>query len=187
MFRFNWGLTVRKKSERILKLLEKGPVLKEERDRARKISRGIQGFGSFSLRTSTGQGAQQESSSSQKTFNRGNSEYTDHTNQGDGFFQVPYKNNIMIKTKSEKPLFHTCPKLEDFSHGSSGAHVESKENAAPNEVCVMGFAGESKPLLHEQIGKSRINVFLGSHHPFDETEHLASKLLLSTADEQWAC
>ncbi|KAL0418124.1 UNVERIFIED_CONTAM: Clathrin interactor EPSIN 1 [Sesamum radiatum] len=36
---FNWGLNVRKKSERILKLLEKGPLLREERDKARKISK----------------------------------------------------------------------------------------------------------------------------------------------------
>ncbi|EPS60305.1 hypothetical protein M569_14499, partial [Genlisea aurea] len=42
---FDWGSNVRKKSERILKLLENGPLLKEERDRARKVSRGIQGFG----------------------------------------------------------------------------------------------------------------------------------------------
>ncbi|XP_039144800.1 ENTH domain-containing protein C794.11c isoform X2 [Dioscorea cayenensis subsp. rotundata] len=50
---FNWGLTVRKKSERVLKLLEKGPLLKEERDRARKVTRGIQGFGSFNHRWSS--------------------------------------------------------------------------------------------------------------------------------------
>ncbi|KAG0467527.1 hypothetical protein HPP92_019107 [Vanilla planifolia] len=49
---FNWGLAVRKKSEKILKLLEKGPVLKEERDRARKVTRGIQGFGSMNYRWS---------------------------------------------------------------------------------------------------------------------------------------
>ena len=45
--RFNWGLAVRKKSEQILKLLEEGTLLKEERNRARRLSRGIQGFGSF--------------------------------------------------------------------------------------------------------------------------------------------
>ncbi|RZS20957.1 hypothetical protein BHM03_00053541 [Ensete ventricosum] len=47
--RFNWGLQVKNKAERVLKLLEKGPLLKEERARARKISRVIQGFGSFNL------------------------------------------------------------------------------------------------------------------------------------------
>lgn len=38
---------MRNKSERVLKLLERGPLLREERDRARKLSRGIQGFGRF--------------------------------------------------------------------------------------------------------------------------------------------
>ncbi|KAJ6345135.1 hypothetical protein OIU78_007919 [Salix suchowensis] len=37
---FNWGLAVRKKSERILNLLEEGPLLKEERERARRVTRG---------------------------------------------------------------------------------------------------------------------------------------------------
>ncbi|KAJ1286159.1 hypothetical protein BS78_03G331300 [Paspalum vaginatum] len=46
---FNWGLTVKTKSERVLKLLERGPFLEEERERARKIAREIKGFGSFNL------------------------------------------------------------------------------------------------------------------------------------------
>jgi epsin len=47
--RFNWGLTVKSKAERVLKLLERGPFLEEERERARKIAREIKGFGSFNL------------------------------------------------------------------------------------------------------------------------------------------
>ncbi|MCE7766881.1 hypothetical protein GQL56_30105, partial [Pseudomonas putida] len=50
---FNWGLNVRNKSERILKLLENGQLLKDERNTARKISRGIEGFGSFNIRTNS--------------------------------------------------------------------------------------------------------------------------------------
>ncbi|KAJ4798003.1 ENTH/VHS family protein [Rhynchospora pubera] len=45
---FKWGIVMKKKSEKVLKLLEKGPLFREERECARKISRGIQGFGSFS-------------------------------------------------------------------------------------------------------------------------------------------
>ncbi|KAK9070475.1 hypothetical protein SSX86_010877 [Deinandra increscens subsp. villosa] len=49
--RFNWGLRVREKSERILKLLEEDRTfLKEERCRARKLTSGIKGFGSFTQR-----------------------------------------------------------------------------------------------------------------------------------------
>ncbi|XP_027351471.1 epsin-3-like [Abrus precatorius] len=50
---FNWGLSVRRLSERISKLLRNKDFLKEERARARHISSGIKGFGSFSQRSST--------------------------------------------------------------------------------------------------------------------------------------
>ncbi|XP_058199568.1 epsin-3 isoform X2 [Rhododendron vialii] len=73
---FNWGLTVRKKSERILKLLEKGPLLKEERDRARKVTRGIEGFGSFCQRTSSAEGVLRPSSF--RAYGRCNSQFNDH-------------------------------------------------------------------------------------------------------------
>ncbi|XP_021296111.1 ENTH domain-containing protein C794.11c-like [Herrania umbratica] len=45
---FNWGLSVRKLSEKILMQLENELFLKEERARARKLTMGIKGFGSFS-------------------------------------------------------------------------------------------------------------------------------------------
>ncbi|CAA3024440.1 Hypothetical predicted protein [Olea europaea subsp. europaea] len=44
---FNWGLSVQKKSERILNLLEDRSYLREERAKARKLIFGIKGFGSF--------------------------------------------------------------------------------------------------------------------------------------------
>nr|XP_016496220.1 PREDICTED: epsin-2-like [Nicotiana tabacum] len=47
---FNWGLSVRNMSERIIMLLEDRSFLKEERDRARKVTVGIKGFGSFCKR-----------------------------------------------------------------------------------------------------------------------------------------
>ncbi|KAE8653240.1 hypothetical protein Csa_019574 [Cucumis sativus] len=50
---FNWGLSVRKRSERILNLLDKGSLLKNEREKARKLTREILGFGSFSLRSNS--------------------------------------------------------------------------------------------------------------------------------------
>ncbi|KAL6853642.1 hypothetical protein ACP4OV_019671 [Aristida adscensionis] len=49
---FNWGQTVRSKSERVLKLLERGPFLEEEREKARKIAREIKGFGGSSFNLS---------------------------------------------------------------------------------------------------------------------------------------
>ncbi|XP_008802779.1 clathrin interactor 1 [Phoenix dactylifera] len=78
---FNWGLTVRKKTERVLKLLEKGPVLTEERDRARRITRGIQGFGSFNLSwSSTNKNGIEQASN---CYGRSNSHYEDYSQQED--------------------------------------------------------------------------------------------------------
>ncbi|KAL4308255.1 hypothetical protein GQ457_01G044510 [Hibiscus cannabinus] len=55
--RFNWGLRVRKLSEKILKLLENESFLKEERSRARKLTLGIKGFGSFNQISSSNDGS----------------------------------------------------------------------------------------------------------------------------------
>nr|GMD02017.1 ENTH domain-containing protein C794.11C-like [Ipomoea batatas] len=44
---FNWGSSVQKKSERVIRLLEDRSYLKEERTRERKVTIGINGFGSF--------------------------------------------------------------------------------------------------------------------------------------------
>lgn len=46
--RFNWGLSVKNKAERVVSLLQDRSYLKEERARARKLTVGkIKGFGSF--------------------------------------------------------------------------------------------------------------------------------------------
>ncbi|KAL1544203.1 clathrin interactor EPSIN 1 [Salvia divinorum] len=86
---FNWGLNVRRKCDRVLRLLDKGPLLKEEREKARKISRGIEGFGSFCIRTSS----TQESSS--KTFQRCNSQF----NNEDAFTLASIE-NVLVNTTS---------------------------------------------------------------------------------------
>ncbi|KAK6137997.1 hypothetical protein DH2020_028251 [Rehmannia glutinosa] len=170
---FNWGLNVRKKCERILKLLEKGPLLKQERDKARKISREIQGFGSFSIRTSSGQ---QESCV--KAFDRSNSQFNDHATNHEDFFSAPNE-NITIETEKE-------------STGNLSGQVDWTENLAPKERVVvreinegsLQCAGESKPLLDEQKDESRINMSTqdDDHHPFDDAEHVTALSLLSTAE-----
>ncbi|CAN0909493.1 Epn3 [Linum grandiflorum] len=45
---FNWGLKLRNLSRRVISLIEDGKLLMQERTRLRKLTRGIQGFGSFS-------------------------------------------------------------------------------------------------------------------------------------------
>lgn len=66
---FNWGLSVRRKSEKVLRLLEKGDLLKEERKRARELSRGIQGFGSFNRKPSKNEVLQESSSCRKCNYN----------------------------------------------------------------------------------------------------------------------
>ncbi|KAJ4843053.1 hypothetical protein Tsubulata_026628, partial [Turnera subulata] len=79
---FNWGLRVRNLSTRILKLLEDGQFRKDERARTRKITRDIQGFGSFSKRPSSDNNESFSDDGSLKgmgyrTYWRGNSYYSD--------------------------------------------------------------------------------------------------------------
>lgn len=94
---FNWGLNVRKKSERILKLLEKGPLLKEERDRARKVTRGIEGFGSFSQRSSSStQGILGEKG---RAFGRSHTQFNEHGNEEDESLPTIDANRIQTWSK----------------------------------------------------------------------------------------
>lgn len=48
--RFDWGLRVQRLSERVLNLLEDEQLIQEERAKARKVTREIKGYGSFSNR-----------------------------------------------------------------------------------------------------------------------------------------
>ncbi|KAK4441111.1 Clathrin interactor EPSIN 1 [Sesamum alatum] len=188
---FNWGLNVRKKSERILKLLEKGPLLREERDKARKISRGIQGFGSFCIRTSSGQ------EFPPKAFDRCNSQFIDNTNQDD--FLLALNENGSTKTR-EMPLPPTNSKMEDLSPQSSNIQVNSKENLVPEETGLVreenggrwNCTVESKiPLLDEQEDEARMNTSTGDHdhhhhhhhhHSFNNAEDLTLISLLSVSE-----
>ncbi|GFP82342.1 clathrin interactor epsin 3 [Phtheirospermum japonicum] len=165
---FNWGLNVRKKCERILKLLEKGPLLKEEREKARKISRGIQGFGSFNLRMSTGQQQILDESAAAKAFGRSNSELSDHRANQEDLFSSPSDENVTVKAKTEKLLF-------------TPASADSKENLGPGQG--INLVVESKPLLGGRKDSSGTHLPMKDDHPFDETERLTAMSLLSTADE----
>ncbi|KAJ0987768.1 hypothetical protein J5N97_006124 [Dioscorea zingiberensis] len=123
---FNWGLTVRKKSERVLKLLEKGPLLKEERDRARKVTRGIQGFGSFNHRWSS------TASTCEDHYARSNSHYEDFNVQEDNSdslveLDVHANNKCVNAVVESKPLLpgpEDEPKVEDQKEEHPFSSVE---------------------------------------------------------------
>ncbi|OIT37205.1 PREDICTED: epsin-3 isoform X1 [Nicotiana attenuata] len=165
---FNWGLNVRNKSERILKLLENGQLLKDERNKARKISRGIEGFGSFNIRTNSAEGILEESAV--KPYGRSNSQFNDHGNEDDE--NSNFNTKDFVSTKMEK--------VEDAAVSS----VSFKENMAPSEdMHKWNFKGESKSLLDEQKTDPRIGFSSEEDHPFTETDRLTSASLLSSGDQ----
>lgn len=172
--RFNWGLNVRKKSERVLQLLENGKLLKEERDKARKITRGIEGFGSFSLRTQSGEGVKEESTP--ESYRKCNSLFVDDGKQEDD-------------SKSESPTISWSGSDDSNMTGSfsSSSTLNSfKENMAPESVLreemhEWNGKGESNPLLSGQIADSRIGSSLEEDHPFTD-EPLTTVSLLSASD-----
>ncbi|KAK9998608.1 hypothetical protein SO802_018211 [Lithocarpus litseifolius] len=190
---FNWGLTVRKKAERILKLLEKGPLLKEERDRARKLTRGIQGFGSFSHRPSSAESVLRESPSF-TTFGRSNSQFNSQENQENQFSnsnkglckevqrsQQSHQVVIMLGSsnniENEKSLDGLCnTKVLDKAETQTSV----KENTAPHkeELHIWNPTGESNPLLDDKKDESRIEMSMEEDHPFNETQNQTTASLL---------
>ncbi|XP_022732535.1 clathrin interactor EPSIN 1-like [Durio zibethinus] len=192
---FNWGLAVRKKSDRILKLLEKGPVLKEERDRARKLTRGIQGFGSFSQRSSSTQCILQESP--HVPYGRSNSDYNDHENQEN---QLPPTNeggSVQKVDKSERTNenapFSVGRKqeiLESWSSFSEGQMFQKpevqtslKENLAPikEEFHNWSTIGESNPLMGSD-NELKAAILIEDDHPFNTTENQTTSSMLLARD-----
>ncbi|EEF31530.1 protein with unknown function [Ricinus communis] len=91
---FNWALSVGNLSARILKLLEDEQFLKEERAKSRKLSRGIQGFGSFSPRSSTNDGSFKDLAAF-RSCTRCNSNCSDQHSQEYHF--LPYDDHFSLK------------------------------------------------------------------------------------------
>lgn len=193
--RFNWGLAVRKKSLRIIKLLEKGPLLKEERDRARKLTRGIQGFGSFCQRSSAKSILQE---SSQGTIERCNSQFNNYENDEN---QLPTANeegliqkDEKIQQRREETTFESNKKIGNSSSWSgigAGEFLQNpetkigfKENMAPNKEGLhnWNFTGESNPLLESRNHEPGVRSFIEDDHPFTESENQTTASLLSTRD-----
>ncbi|XP_010922341.1 epsin-3 [Elaeis guineensis] len=165
---FNWGLTVRKKSERVLKLLEKGPVLKEERERARRITRGIQGFGSFNLNwSSTNKNGMEQASN---CYGRSHSHYEDYSQ----------KENLnpedRLDSHINKRTAESGERLIEENLVDKSLSIQEKTTTVPMEGLP---PGESKPLSTCQDGTK--NEFQREDHPFNKLEYqrMESRLLLS--------
>ncbi|KAK4408831.1 Clathrin interactor EPSIN 1 [Sesamum angolense] len=164
---FDWGLIVEKKCERVLKLLEKGPDWKEERDRARKVSRGIQGFGSFCHRDSSA-GHDILPESSLKAFGRCNSELNqrikilspDSSSTG-----VDSGENLAPNEESRNFTGESKPLLEQ-QKDEAGINMSMDDHHHHHH-------------LHHPFGDAE-------NHPFDDTDNLTVVSLLSSADERQA-
>ncbi|KAI4346971.1 hypothetical protein L6164_007829 [Bauhinia variegata] len=107
---FNWGLSMRKLSERILKLLESEDFLKGERERARQLTRGIEGFGSFNQSASKIEGSSSEFTS--KTYGRSNSSYNYNQNEGNEFMSLKETPKMAEGNRKEKQQVHKSMESE---------------------------------------------------------------------------
>ncbi|KAL1818877.1 ENTH domain-containing protein C794.11c isoform X2 [Daucus carota subsp. sativus] len=196
---FNWGLNVRLKSEKILMLLEEGSLLKEERNRARKVSRGIEGFGSFSQRTSSAKGILSESPITK--YARSKSQFTGNGDQEDWFSSKHGEETTKTMANgscdssdenaclvSNKEVKHMT--LNNSFNSQPLANIEtesvSKENVAPKKEYILGgfverstSVGDSEPLLDDENDESRINILVEEDHPFNDAAHLTGASLLS--------
>ncbi|KAM6577976.1 hypothetical protein CsatB_029813 [Cannabis sativa] len=162
---------------RVLNLLEKGPLLKEERDKARKLSRGIQGFGSFTQRSSTPQKILRQTSV--ETYGRCNSQFISHENQEN--MMTPYaKKDETFIIKNER--LNLGNKTESSNTMKAAAEMSVKENMAPSpeESDFHGWdrVGEANPLLNGEIDGSRLGTSIEEDHPFSDAHKKSNASLL---------
>ncbi|KAI3678325.1 hypothetical protein L6452_37612 [Arctium lappa] len=186
---FNWGVNVRMKSERILKFLNESSALKEERSKARKLSRGIEGFGSFNHRVSSDHGVLQQSFLDK--YKRSNSQFIEN-----GFHE---ENQISPMIRGENSESRNPIKKPTHDSGSSdgfgdditveklGSRWNSKENMAPKEdhelvskeMEELSPLGESNPLLGDRRNDPLVMVNVDKEdHPFNDEENEAKMSLI---------
>lgn len=179
-----------------MKLLEEGTLLKEERNRARRLSRGIQGFGSFCQRSTPAQGILREKSMP-TTFGRSNSEINNHENHEN---LSSSSNNGVVTTAVNKSPCHqggtfksldiveTKSYQDDFGNNQmlQKSETASKENMEPSmeEFHLWNLKGESNSLLECSEEDSRLGSFIAEDdHPFNSTTEMhATASLLSDRD-----
>ncbi|XP_044460445.1 epsin-3-like [Mangifera indica] len=125
---FNWGFSIRKLSRRIIQLLESESILKEERSRARKLSREIKGFGSFTQQRSSAMDGESFRDSNAKPYGRRNSYCTDYINENDelGDLSQSFLNEKRTEKSPEKP-----PKNSNFWVNTAGDNEYFKEEIHP--------------------------------------------------------
>ncbi|KAL5055919.1 hypothetical protein RYX36_036601 [Vicia faba] len=168
---FNWGLTVRKKSARVMKLLQEGNLLKEERNYARKLSRGIQGFGSFNQKSTPAAEAILREKSLPTTLGRCNSDSNNQEQQENN------KSSFSTLNSVKKTMIYQ----EDDEVGNN--QLIQKSESSSKENMEWNLNGESESLL--ELGEddySRMGRFkIEDDHPFNSTTEMHSTASLLSA------
>ncbi|CAJ1841876.1 unnamed protein product [Sphenostylis stenocarpa] len=121
---FNWGLSVGKLSERVLKLLRNKDFLREERARARHLSHAIKGFGSFNQRSSAID--ERLSDLPSKIYGRCNSYYDDRQYEKYDFISFGKKLSLVDGNMREQQI------LEDMDN-SKLLKQENDSNSGDTE------------------------------------------------------
>ncbi|KAG7633493.1 ENTH/VHS [Arabidopsis suecica] len=165
---FNWGLAVRKKAEKVLKLLEKGELLKEERKRARELSRGIQGFGSFNHKSSSHSLSENEVLQESTVYRKCNSNFTKKYNEDD-------QENTMVSPNDAEHF--PQPMVADPSEESRTGMKENMDPEDDENTEVNPLLGFSKKEDQELPGEDE-------NHPFTdgENKHTVVSLLDENID-----
>lgn len=175
---FDWGLAMRKKSERVVILLEKGPVLKQERNRARKITRGIQGFGSMNYRW-TQESKDEFDSASSDHYGRCNSNYESYGDQVDEILEgrnwssssdtgvVDFQKNKIFEGEMSMKLNVAAAEIYERVGGEEEEQIVGE--GSRTEFPAVKEAGRPKVQLQKE------------DHPFIFNEHrrMESMILLS--------
>ena len=178
-----------------MKLLEEATLLKEERNRARRLSRGIQGFGSFSQRSTPAQGILREKSLP-ATIGRSNSDSNNHENQeNQSSLSNKGVDTVAVKSSSHQGgIFKSLDSVETKSYQDDlgnnqmiqKSETSSKDNMEPSkeEFHLWNPKGESNPLLDSSQEDSRPGMFIAEDdHPFNSTAEMhATASLLCARD-----
>lgn len=173
---FNWGISVRKRSERILNLLDKGSLLKSERDKARKLTREILGFGSFSSRRS--QGILEHSSSPiGRYIGKCNSNFNSLDNLDQEHQVLSHQNAANPQRNQDASVVHNQKiQMLETRESVQGNLVPNKEELHRwhDGVCKV------KPLFSGKIREEFKNeISADDYHPFIDDEPETNASLLS--------
>lgn len=123
---FNWGLSVRKLSERILKLLRNKEFYKEERARARQLSRGIEGFGSFNQRSLATDERMNDLPS--KIYGRCNSYYDHRQHEEYDFTSIEKKHNNVDGTERDQQVHENKESEQEENNSTPGEEYNIREH-----------------------------------------------------------